>query len=71
MQDLTFIKVPTDVLVSPENGSQVRLIVQRREFIDDVGNLFKADDLAASRPSNAIRKWLDENYPVQNGDSEK
>ena len=66
MNQLTFIKVPESVLVSPENGSQVRLIVQRREFIDDVGNLFKADDLAASRPSNAIRKWLDENYPEGN-----
>ena len=66
---MTFIKVPADVLVSPENGSTVRLIPERREFIDDVGNLFNADDLAASRPSNAIKKWLDENYPLRTGNS--
>jgi hypothetical protein len=59
----TFIKVPTDVAVSPENGGDVRFVVDRRMFLDDVGNTWTVDELAASRPANAIRKWIDENYP--------
>ena len=67
----TIIKVPTDVLVSPDNGGQVRFIVDRRMFLDDVGNTWSVDELAASRPANQIRNWIDENYPLLNGDSDE
>ena len=61
---MTIIRVPVSVEVSPQDGSQLRLQAEMRVFVDDTGNTWSADDLAASRPSNRLRKWLDENYSL-------
>ena len=60
---MTIIRVPVSVEVSPQDGSQLRLDAETQTFSDDHGNVWAAADLAASKPSNRLRKWLDENYP--------
>jgi hypothetical protein len=60
---MTIIQVPADVAVSPEDGSTISLNTDTGTFNDKSGNQLRVADLAASRPANAIKKWLNENYP--------
>lgn len=66
---MSIINVPTGVGVSPQDGTALKLDTETRLFRDGSGNIFGVDDLAASRPSNRIPKWLDENYPLRTGSS--
>ena len=66
---MTIIRVPVTVEVSPHTGEQIKLDTDTQTFVDDRGNEWDAADLAASRPSNRLRKWLDENYPLYTGNS--
>ena len=60
---MTVIKAPTDLVVSPQDGTPVTLDTDTRLFRDDSGNEFSIDELVGTRKSNAARKWLDEQYP--------
>ena len=67
---MSIIQVPRSVDLSPQDGSQLRSNTATRIFTDNAGNWWEADDLVASRPSNRLRKWLDDNYPLPTGDSD-
>ena len=60
---MTIIRVPVSVEVSPHTGEQIKLDTDTQTFFDDARNEWDASDLAASRPSNRLKAWLDENYP--------
>lgn len=60
---MTIIRVPTDFVVSPEDGTPVKLDTDTRLFRDPSGNECSIDDLVGTRKSNAARKWLDEQFP--------
>lgn len=62
---MTIIKVPESVAVSPQDSGPLRFDTDARPrlFVDEHGNTWSVDELADSRPANAIRKWVDENYP--------
>lgn len=67
---MTVIKVPTAVALSPENGKDLRLDTDTQTFSDSSGNKWTIDDLTPSRESNKLRAWLDENYPLTDGDTD-
>ena len=57
------IDIPHTVAVSPQDSRPLKFDTERRMLTDAAGNWFSVNDLAASRPGNAIRKWVNENYP--------
>lgn len=59
---MTIIKVPPSVATSPQDGSQLTFNPDTRLFKDASGNLYGVDDLAAARPGNKIKTWVEENY---------
>lgn len=65
---MTTIRVPPIVDVSPESGGTLHMDTDTQTFSDEHGNVWPVADLAASRPSNRLRKWLAENYPVMDKD---
>lgn len=60
---MTIIKVPESVAVSPQDSTPLRYMVAARLFVDQAGNKWTVDEIAASRPGNKVRKWVVENYP--------
>lgn len=66
---MTIIRVPTDVAVSPENGGPLRFDSDTGLLKDEPGNVWGIDELAPGRRTNQILAWVNENYPVQNGES--
>lgn len=62
---MAIIKVPKEVAVSPQDGSELRFDTETRDFYDFTANMFSVDEIAASRPGNKVRKWVNENYPAK------
>lgn len=60
---MTRIRVPESVATSPQDGSQLTFNPETRLFKDESGNIYGSDDLAAARPGNKIKSWVEENYP--------
>ena len=60
---MAIIKVPESVAVSPQDGSLLHFNTESRLFKDKHDNIYGIDDLAGSRPGNAVRRWVRENYP--------
>lgn len=56
------IRVPTEVAVSPHDGSQVRFEPTTQTFHDASGNSWTVDMLAGSRKAQRIRRWVRDNY---------
>jgi hypothetical protein len=57
------IKVPEDVATSPQDSSKLTFDTETKIFRDASGNMYGVDDLAAARPGNKIRSWVEEHYP--------
>jgi hypothetical protein len=60
---MTILKVPPDVATSPQDSSQLTFDTETKIFRDASGNMYGTDDLAAARPGNKIRAWVEANYP--------
>lgn len=60
---MAILRIPVEVVCSPQDGAQVKLDTEKGEFFDEAGNKFAVRDLAPGRPASRIKKWLNENYP--------
>ena len=59
---MTILRIPSEVAVSPEDGSQIRYDSDALWFLDREGNIWRLQEVVGSRKWNPVLKWLAENF---------